>query len=90
MAICGWVVASGSSDSKFGIGKAASCSGGSKFDIRKGASGRWHRVVVAACLASGWWHRGVCIGKKMGWGLGLFFVVFIFKCVIFILLCLNF
>ena len=27
------------------------------------------------------------IGKKMGWGLGLFFVVFIFKCVIFILLC---
>ena len=65
-------------------------SSGSKFDIRKGASGRWHRVVVAACLASGWWHRGVCIGKKMGWGLGLFFVVFIFKCVIFILLCLNF
>ena len=40
--------------------------------------------------ASGWWHWGVCIGKKMGWGLGLFFVVFIFKCVIFILLCLIF
>ena len=62
MAICGWVVASGSGDSNFGIRKVASGSGGSKFGI----------------------------GKKMGWGLGLFFVVFIFKCVIFILLCLNF
>ena len=62
MTICGWVVASGSGGSKFGIVECASGSGGSKFGI----------------------------GKKMGWGLGLFFVVFIFKCVIFILLCLNF
>ena len=39
MAICGWVVASGSDGSKFGIGKVASGSGGSKFSIGKGASG---------------------------------------------------
>ena len=43
MAICGWVVASGSGDSNFGI--------------QKGASGRWHRGVVTASLASGRLHR---------------------------------
>ena len=76
MGICGWVVASGSDDSKFGIRKGASGSGGSKFGI-----GEWWQQL---------WHPEGCIGKKMGWGLGLFFVVFIFNCVIFILLCLNF
>ena len=43
MAICGWVVASGSDGSKFGIGKVASGSGGSKFCIGKGVSGREYR-----------------------------------------------
>ena len=46
--------------------------------------------MVAASLASGSEGSKFGIGKKMGWGLGLFFVVFIFNCVIFILLCLNF
>ena len=35
MSICGWVVASGSGGSKFGIGKVALGSGGSKFGIWK-------------------------------------------------------
>ena len=39
MAICGWVVASGSDGSKFGIGK--------------GASGRVHREVGVARLTLG-------------------------------------
>ena len=43
MGICGWVVASGSDDSKFGIRKGASGSGGSKFGIGMVASGSVHR-----------------------------------------------
>ena len=53
MAISGWVVASGSDGSKFGIGKVASGSGGSKFCIGKGVSGREYREVGVARLTLG-------------------------------------
>ena len=65
MAICGWVVASGSDGSKFGIGKVASGSGGSKFSIGKGASGSGSSKidigmrVAGRLLAVGSRHRAV-------------------------------
>ena len=63
MAICGWVVASGSDGSKFGIGKVASGSGGSKFCIGKGASGREYREVGVARLTLGIGSRQLAPGR---------------------------
>ena len=59
------MVASGSSDSKFGIGKDASCSGGSKFDIRNGASGMVHQEGCIGKGASGSGSSKIDIGMRV-------------------------